>query len=324
MELSPCKVTIPQVLIVMLFLWAVHSHYSDLFNQFWTLFKSIELATIDSVVEDITYHNSFTVHERKGGAKPTAAGANLDQKGKKVRQMPFEWLFKTKKEVIKGCWTHALADTRICPICCIKDKPWHVPNLCPLLKKMNLKLDVLPGLSPPAPSPAPAPSPLPGGCVAMVDESATGVFLSWDLPLPHQDRRPQPQVLHLECQRNMILMRIIVGLEMKRVWIMVMSLNVNPPSLVTYPLAIILRLLLCRLLSLLLQIASLYPRLFSRLFGHSASLRIMLFAKHPVWSLLLLVRLTICYQRNWQKKFGTRILGSLLVNEIECKAYDVK
>ena len=141
MELSPCKVTIPQVLIVMLFLWAVHSRYSDLFNQFWTLFKSIELATIDLVVEDITYHNSFTVHERKVGAKPTVpcaaaavASVNLDQKGK-VWRMPFEWLSKTKNEVIKGRWIRALAGTGICPICHIKDKPWHVPNFCRCLRK---------------------------------------------------------------------------------------------------------------------------------------------------------------------------------------------
>jgi hypothetical protein len=66
MDLSRCKVAIPQILMVMLFLWAIHSRYSDLLEQFCTCFKSIEHATIDSIVEDITYHNRFTIHKRKG------------------------------------------------------------------------------------------------------------------------------------------------------------------------------------------------------------------------------------------------------------------
>ncbi len=140
-ELSYYKVTIPQVLTVMLFLWVTHSHYSGLLDQFQSRFISVELATINSVVEDITYHNSFTVHERKVGAKPTVpcaaaavASVNLDQKGK-VWRTSFEWLSKTKNEVIKGRWIRALAGTGICPICHIKDKPWHVPNFCRCLRK---------------------------------------------------------------------------------------------------------------------------------------------------------------------------------------------
>ncbi len=89
MELSHCKVTNTQMLMVMLFLWVVHVHYSELLNQLWTCFKSIEMATIDLVVEDIAYHDSFTVHECKGEGKPAtstlripmAASANTDQKG---------------------------------------------------------------------------------------------------------------------------------------------------------------------------------------------------------------------------------------------------
>jgi hypothetical protein len=138
------------------------------------------MALIDSVVDDITYHNSFTVHECKSSAKPpvpcaaaAATGAKLDQKGTAWRT-PFKWLSKTKKEVIKGPWMLTLAGRGICPIRHCKDKPWHVPNLCPLLKELNLTLDVLPGSSPPMSSPAPAPGPLPGGHVAMTDDSAAG------------------------------------------------------------------------------------------------------------------------------------------------------
>ncbi len=180
MELSWCKVTIPQILMVMLFLRAIHSRYSDLLEQVCTRFRCLKMATLDSIVNDIKFHNGFTIHERKGGAKPpvphaaaAAAGANSDQKGK-VWWTPFEWLSKTKKEVITGCWTRALAGTGICPICHCKAKPWHVPTLCLLLKELNLKLDILPGSCPRVPSPAPAPSPSPSSRVAATDESAAG------------------------------------------------------------------------------------------------------------------------------------------------------
>jgi hypothetical protein len=92
--------SIPQILLVMLFLRAHHSHYSDLLEQFHTCFKSIEHATIDSIVDNVTYHDGFTIHERKGAKPstsapcvPTAASANTDQKGN-VWQTPFEWLLK--------------------------------------------------------------------------------------------------------------------------------------------------------------------------------------------------------------------------------------
>jgi hypothetical protein len=108
MELSRCKVAIPQILMVMLFLRAIHSRYSDLLEQFCTSFKSIENAMVDSIVEDIGYHDGFTVHERKGAKPPTsaprlpaAASANTDQKGT-VWQTPFEWLSKSfSKKAIK-------------------------------------------------------------------------------------------------------------------------------------------------------------------------------------------------------------------------------
>jgi hypothetical protein len=92
--------SIPQILLVMLFLQALHSHYYDLLEQYCTCFKSIEHATLDSIVDDVAYHDGFTVHERKGAKPPTSApcvstadSANTDQKGN-VWQTPFEWLTK--------------------------------------------------------------------------------------------------------------------------------------------------------------------------------------------------------------------------------------
>jgi hypothetical protein len=159
MELSCCKVAIPQIFMVMLFLRAIHGCYADLLEQFCTRFKSIETATIASIVKDITYHDSFMVHERKGVAKapmpapwvPAAASANTDHKGM-VRHMPFEWTSKFSKQTIKTWWTHALAETGICPICHCTAKPWHIPPFCLLHMELNLKLDIL--LSRPAAQPA--------------------------------------------------------------------------------------------------------------------------------------------------------------------------
>jgi hypothetical protein len=111
MKLSWCKFAIPQILMVMLFLRAIHSRYSDLLEQFCTQFRCIKMATLDSIVKDIKFHNGFTVHEHKGGAKPSfpcaamaAAGTYSDQKGK-VWRTPFEWLSKTRKKLLQvaGC-----------------------------------------------------------------------------------------------------------------------------------------------------------------------------------------------------------------------------
>jgi hypothetical protein len=72
--------------------------------------------------------------------------------------MPFEWLSKSfSKKSIKTRWTRALAKTGIYPICHCKDKPWHVPPNCPLLKELHLKLEVI--LSGPAVQPAVQQSP---------------------------------------------------------------------------------------------------------------------------------------------------------------------
>jgi hypothetical protein len=86
----------------------IHSCYSDLLDQFCTRFKSIKTATINLIVDNIVYHDGFTVHERKNAKTPAsalrgpaAASANMDQKGT-VWQMPFDWLSKSfSKKVIK-------------------------------------------------------------------------------------------------------------------------------------------------------------------------------------------------------------------------------
>jgi hypothetical protein len=184
--MSQCKVAIPQILLVMLFLWALNFCYSTILDQFRSHFKSLELATIDSVVEDVTYHDSFTVVDNKKDKKnpgpaghiPAAASANVDCQGT-VWNSPFDWLVKYGHRGIKTQWTRVLAGMGICPICYRDEKPWHVPANCPLLKELNLKLvDSPPSLAPPAqggsPTPAaPSPAPSPGGRAAATDSSAS-------------------------------------------------------------------------------------------------------------------------------------------------------
>ncbi len=101
MEMSRCKVATPQIVLVMLFLWALNVRYSTIVDQFWSCFESLESATINLVVEDVTYHGFFTVVNNKKDKKNpgpvgcilAAASANVDCQGT-VWNSPFDWLVK--------------------------------------------------------------------------------------------------------------------------------------------------------------------------------------------------------------------------------------
>jgi hypothetical protein len=94
LEMSRCKVAIPQILLVMLFLWVLNVCYSTIVDQFRSRFKSLESATIDLVVEDIMYHDSFTVVDNKkdkknpgpAGCIPAAASTKVDLSGDCLEQ----------------------------------------------------------------------------------------------------------------------------------------------------------------------------------------------------------------------------------------------
>ncbi len=183
--MSRSKIILPPILLVMLFLHALHSRYSDILDQFWSCYQNLETARIDSVVEDARYHDEFKLvgsnKKVPGGRTPKAATANVDKKGKEWA-LPFEWLSTYATKGIKTRWERAIAGTGICPICYRAEKPWHVPANCPLLKDLNLKLVKGPPSSTPAPAPPAAPtpapvtpSPSPGGRVASKDDrSASG------------------------------------------------------------------------------------------------------------------------------------------------------
>jgi hypothetical protein len=146
---SRCKVVIPSLLLVMLFLWGLHGRYANIIAQFCSSHKSIETATIDSILSDVTFHDSFILVETKKGKSggssglaprvPAAAAANADCQGN-VWQSPFEWLAKYGIKGIKGHWMRAMAGTGVCPISHCDEKPFHVPTQCPLSPKLGLKL----------------------------------------------------------------------------------------------------------------------------------------------------------------------------------------
>ena len=75
MELSCCKVHIPQILMVMLFLKSIYSRYAEIMEQFCTRSCSIKTATLDSIVEGIKFHDEFMIHKRKGAKPPGPCAA---------------------------------------------------------------------------------------------------------------------------------------------------------------------------------------------------------------------------------------------------------
>jgi hypothetical protein len=175
LEMACCKVAIPPVLLVMLFLCALHSCYTGFIEQLRMCHHAIETTSIDMIVDDVTYHNGFTLQEprlipEKPGKPPprvsVAAAAHMDTTGA-VWSSPFDWLAqKYGEKEIRNRWKKALSGNGICPIC-HREEPKHVPKDCPLLKSLNSKLiKVSPPASPPTPAPrvaAPAAaSPSPG------------------------------------------------------------------------------------------------------------------------------------------------------------------
>jgi hypothetical protein len=108
LDMSRCKASIPQILLVILFLRALNSCYSTILDQFRSRFKSLDSATIGSVVKDVAHHNTFTVVDNKkekkhpppAGCIPAAASMVLDPKGT-VYNSPFDWLVKWGHKEIK-------------------------------------------------------------------------------------------------------------------------------------------------------------------------------------------------------------------------------
>ena len=88
MEMSCCKIMLPPILLMMLFLCALHGCHADLLDQFHSCFKVLETATIDSVVEGVRYQDSFTLAGSKrsppppGSCIPKSSAVYVDKQGK--------------------------------------------------------------------------------------------------------------------------------------------------------------------------------------------------------------------------------------------------
>jgi hypothetical protein len=63
LEMACCKVVIPPLLLVMLFMQALHSLYLDIVEQFRTWYKSLETMSIEMIIVNVTYHNKFILKE---------------------------------------------------------------------------------------------------------------------------------------------------------------------------------------------------------------------------------------------------------------------
>jgi hypothetical protein len=107
------KIILLPILLVMLLVCTLHSHYSAILDQFFSQYKVLETATINSVVNDVQYHNGFQLvgldKKASGARAPKAAvatAANVDQQGT-VWTTPFEWLssYGLKGYFVRGSFT---------------------------------------------------------------------------------------------------------------------------------------------------------------------------------------------------------------------------
>jgi hypothetical protein len=193
-----CKITIPPILLLMFFFQALHPCYKDLLEQFCSQYKSLESASLNSIVADIGCHDKFKLvgSDNKispAGKRPCAAivALNMDKQEKEWNN-PFEWLSTLKVNSLKKQWTQALAGNVIYPICHYVNNRYVLEN-CPLLKDLNLKLvhGPPPAATPPATTPAPAaPAASPSGRFAMADNSSAA-------NLTHQTSAPSGLVATL-------------------------------------------------------------------------------------------------------------------------------
>ncbi len=69
LEMAHCKVVIPLLLLVMMFLRALHSRYSNIIEQFRTRHELIETTLIDMIVDDVMYHNEFILKKPRRAYK---------------------------------------------------------------------------------------------------------------------------------------------------------------------------------------------------------------------------------------------------------------
>ncbi len=98
-NMAHCKIFHPPILIVMFFLRSLHSCYDDLLEQFCSYYKSLESASLDSIVADVRYHDKFKLigsmkklpSVKTPKAAAAAASSQEDKQGKEWNK-PYKWL----------------------------------------------------------------------------------------------------------------------------------------------------------------------------------------------------------------------------------------
>ncbi len=122
LEMACCKVVTPPLLLVMLFLSALHICYLDIIEQFWTRHKYLKTMLIEMIITDVTYHNEFILKEPCCPEKsskppswiPAASAAHTDNDGT-MWSSPFNWLCKGYGDKgIRTLWKKVLGGNSIC------------------------------------------------------------------------------------------------------------------------------------------------------------------------------------------------------------------
>jgi hypothetical protein len=65
LDMARGNIIIPPLLLVMIFIRALHTQYSDILDQFRSRYKELETASIDLVVADVKYHDEFQLVDSK-------------------------------------------------------------------------------------------------------------------------------------------------------------------------------------------------------------------------------------------------------------------
>ena len=129
----------------MLFLRAINPCYEGLLNQFASKQKDLSTASIDSILLDAKYMDSFIPVGPKGKSllppstprSPAVATVITDRDGKAHRS-PWEWLSTFEHGGTVARWRCSLRGNFYCSICHSTDN--HLSTKCPMLTELGLKL----------------------------------------------------------------------------------------------------------------------------------------------------------------------------------------
>jgi hypothetical protein len=146
--LSQSLGTIPSILQVTLFLRVLHARYNDLLTQFGSKQKDLASTTINSVMADAWFMDTFTLVDSQ--SKPSAPGpctpatqSVATNKDGKEFCTAWEWLGSYDSPGILARWLKSLTGGFYCAFSHSSNK--HHPTKCPMLVYLGVKLIVVGG-----------------------------------------------------------------------------------------------------------------------------------------------------------------------------------